>query len=84
VRPYISKAYESAHSNSPFRGTTEPIVPQERILAARIAGEKEALMQRDIWTVLAAVASVGFLGWVVVATPDQSALRGDPDRPLPR
>jgi hypothetical protein len=39
-------------------------------------------MQRDIWTVLAAVASFAFLGWVVVATPDQSALR-DADRRLP-
>jgi hypothetical protein len=40
-------------------------------------------MQRDIWALLAAVAAFGFLGWLVVATPDQSALRGDPDRPLP-
>ena len=40
-------------------------------------------MRRDIWSVLAAVASFGFLGWVVVNTPDQSALRDDPDRPSP-
>jgi hypothetical protein len=40
-------------------------------------------MKRDIWTLLAAFASFGFLGWVVVATPNQSALKGDPDRPFP-
>ena len=40
-------------------------------------------MRRDIWSVLAAVASFGFLGWVVVNSPDQSALRGDSDRSLP-
>ena len=39
-------------------------------------------MRRDIWSVLAAVASFGFLGWVVVNTPDQSALRSDPNRPV--